>query len=299
MDKVILIKTWVILRKIFLGIFILHIGWFLFFIFANFSDALTIKDFKRKLLILIAILAVLSALYIFWLQKKGIIKKIVTICWKVVFTGYIIFFFYFLIGLVFNPPITITQFGSVLQGNGLSRDYISYDAMGPNIKLAVIASEDQLFPDHDGFDLKAIKLAIKYNKRHPGKPPKGGSTISQQVSKNIFLWQGRSMFRKGLEMFFTFAIETGWTKRTILERYLNIAEMGRGIFGVQAAAKIYFNKDAKDLTRAEAAQIAACLPNPKKYTVKPLSAYVANRYDNIMRQMNNLEGDPDIQELIK
>ena len=107
------------------------------------------------------------------------------------------------------------------------------------------------------------------------------------------------MFRKGLEMFFTFTIETGWTKRTILERYLNIAEMGRGIFGVQAAAKIYFNKDAKDLTRAEAAQIAACLPNPKKYTVKPLSAYVANRYDNIMRQMNNLEGDPDIQELIR
>ena len=100
-------------------------------------------------------------------------------------------------------------------------------------------------------------------------------------------------------MFFTFTIETGWSKRTILERYLNVAEMGRGIFGVQAAAKKYFNKDAKDLTRGEAAQIAACLPNPKKFTVKPLSNYVANRYDDIMRQMNNLEGDPDVEAIIK
>ena len=170
--------------------------------------------------------------------------------------------------------------------------------MGANIKLAVIASEDQLFPDHDGFDLKAIKLAMKYNKRHPNKV-RGASTISQQVAKNIFLFQGGGFFRKGLEVFFTFTIETVWTKKTILERYLNVAEMGPGIFGIQAAAKEYFNKDAKDLTRSEAAQIAACLPNPQKFTVKPLSGYVASRYDDIMRQMNNLEEDPDVQELIK
>lgn len=161
-----------------------------------------------------------------------------------------------------------------------------------------MASEDQLFPDHDGFDLKAIKVAMKYNRRHPNKV-RGASTISQQVAKNVFLWQGGGFLRKGIEVFFTFSIEGLWTKRTILERYLNIAEMGPGIFGVQAASKKYFNKDAKNLTAAEAAQIAACLPNPKRYTVKPLSGYVAVRYNNIMRQMNNLAGDPDVQEIIK
>ena len=291
-------KNWHTLKKIFLIVFIIHVGWFLFFIFTNFSDAIAIKDFKWKLLLLIAAITVLAVLYVAWLRKIVIIKKIFALGWKIIFIGYIISFIYFLAGFVFNPPITTTQLESLLQGDGLSRNYISYDAMGPNIKLAVIASEDQVFPDHDGFDIKAIKLAIKYNKKHPGKV-RGASTISQQTAKNIFLWQGKSMLRKGLEMFFTFSIETCWTKRIILERYLNIAEMGRGIYGVQAAAKKYFNKDAKDLTRAEAAQIAACLPNPKLYTVKPLSKYVAGRYDDIIRQMNNLEEDADVREIIK
>jgi monofunctional biosynthetic peptidoglycan transglycosylase len=247
---------------------------------------------------LVGLVIVFLLIYFFWLRKIGIVKKITSITWAVIFTGYILFFFYFLMGFVFNPLITLTQIGSLLQGNGLSRDYVNYNEMSRNIKLAVIASEDQLFPDHDGFDLKAIKRAIKYNKRHPNKV-RGASTISQQTAKNVFLWQGRSSLRKGLEMFFTFTIESGWSKRTILERYLNIAEMGKGVFGIQAAAKKYFNKDAKDLTRGEAAQIAACLPNPKKYTVKPLSRYVAGRYDDIMRQMNNLEEDPDVQEIIR
>ena len=201
-------------------------------------------------------------------------------------------------GIFFNPPVTLTQISNLLQGNGLNRDYISYDAMGPNIKLAVIASEDQQFPDHDGFDLKAIKVAMKYNQRHPTKQ-RGGSTISQQTAKNVFLYQGGGFVRKGIEVFFTFSIEQLWTKRTILERYLNIAETGRGVFGVQAAAKKYFNKDAKDLTMNEAAQIAACLPSPKRLTVKPLSSYVAGRAANIVRQMNNLAGDPDVQEIIR
>jgi monofunctional biosynthetic peptidoglycan transglycosylase len=272
--------------------------WFLFFVFSNFSGAIEIKEFKQKLLIFIGIVIILIIIYFIWLRKIGLIKKIIVFCWKIIFTGYIIYFFYFLLGFIFNPVLTITQAVSVLQGNGLSRDYISYDEMGANIKLAVIASEDQKYPDHDGFDLKAIKLAIKYNKRHPGKT-RGGSTISQQTAKNVFLFQGGGFIRKGPEVFFTFTIETGWTKRIILERYLNIAEMGRGVFGVQAAAKKYFNKAAINLTRGEAAQIAACLPNPKVYTVKPLSKYVANRYDDIMQQMNNLEGDADVQEIIK
>ena len=292
-------KPWSVIKKIFVVIGIIHVGWFLFFIFTNFSDAIAIKDFKWKLLIAMGVAAIAATIYFLRLRKIIIVKKIVALVCKIAFTGYIIFFFYFLLGYIFNPIITVTQLVSILRGDGLKRDYVSYNAMGSNIKLAVIASEDQLFPDHDGFDLKAIKLAIKYNKKHPNKPQRGGSTISQQAAKNIFLFQGGGFLRKGPEVFFTFTIETGYTKRTILERYLNIAEMGRGIYGIQAAAKNYFNKDAKDLTRAEAAQIAACLPNPKEYTVRPLSSKVKNRYDNIMRQMNNLEGDADVQEIIK
>jgi monofunctional biosynthetic peptidoglycan transglycosylase len=294
------LKTaWPIVKKIFLVIFIIHVCWFLFFVFTNFSDAIAIKDFKRSLLITAAVAVLAALVFFFWFRKIVVVKKTIALLWRIIFSAYIFFFIYFLMSYVFNPLITLTQAGSLLQGNGLSRDYISYDAMGPNIKLAVIASEDQLFPDHDGFDLRAIKLAMKYNTRHPAKPQRGGSTISQQTAKNIFLFQGGGFLRKGPEVFFTFTIETGWTKRLILERYLNIAEMGRGVFGVQAAAKKYFGKDAKDLTRAEAAQIAACLPNPKKYTVKPLNGYVAGRFNTILRQMNNLAGDADVQEIIK
>jgi len=197
-----------------------------------------------------------------------------------------------------NPPITITQLVSFVKGYGLKRDYVEYDKMSPNIKLAVMASEDQLFPEHDGFDMKAIEKAIKYNEKHPNRI-RGASTISQQVAKNVFLWQGGGFFRKGLEVYFTFMIEKIWSKKRILEMYLNVAETGKGIFGVQAASKAYFNKDAKNLTRSEAAKIAASLPNPKMYTVKPISKKVQNRYDDIMRQMNNLQGDADIQTLIK
>lgn len=207
-------------------------------------------------------------------------------------------FVYILLTWFINPPITITQLVNVVKGYGLKRDYIDYDEMGPNIKLAVMAAEDQLFPDHNGFDIKAIKKAQKYNEKHPNRV-RGASTISQQTAKNVFLWQGGGYFRKGLEVYFTFMIETIWSKKRILETYLNVAEMGPGIFGVQAAAKNYFNKDAKDLTRSEAAMIAACLRNPKKYTVKPLSRFVSLVSGKIMRQMSNIESDPDIQLLLK
>jgi len=211
---------------------------------------------------------------------------------------FILQFVYILFCKWINPPVTITQVISLVQGYGLKRDYVGYNEMSSNVKLAVIASEDQLFPDHDGFDIKAIKKAMKYNEKHPAKT-RGASTISQQVAKNVFLWQGKSYFRKGLEVYFTFMIEKLWSKERILQTYLNVAEMGKGVFGVQAAAKAYFNKDAKNLTRTEAAMIAASLPNPKVYTIKPLSRYVANRYDNIMQQMNLITGDPDIDALVK
>lgn len=292
-------KLWIWLKRIFFWIFLLHTGWFLFFMVQKFSVAgFTVANLQMKMLLVSGVLIVVGLIYYFWLRKISVVRKTAVLIKEIFFIGYISSTLYLLLGMFFNPPITLTQAGSVLQGNGLSRDYVSYDDMGSNIKLAVIASEDQLFPDHDGFDLKAIKLAMKYNRRHPDKV-RGASTISQQVAKNVFLYQGGGFFRKGIEVFFTFSIEQVWTKRIILERYLNVAEMGRGIFGVQAAAKTYFNKNARDLTRGEAAQIAACLPNPKRFTVKPLSRYVASRYDDIMRQMNRLEGDPDVQEIIK
>ena len=197
-----------------------------------------------------------------------------------------------------NPPITMTQLVSYVSGHGLKRDYVSWKKISYNAKLAVISSEDQLFPDHSGFDWKNIKKAMAYNKRKPNRI-RGASTISQQVAKNVFLWQGGGWIRKGLEAYFTFMIELIWGKKRILEVYLNVIEMGKGIFGAEAAAKAYFNKSAIALTRGEAAMIAACLPNPKRYTIKPLSGYVTLRRQWVLQQMNNLEGDPDIQEIIK
>jgi monofunctional biosynthetic peptidoglycan transglycosylase len=206
-------------------------------------------------------------------------------------------FFYILLLKWVNPPITLTQLGSFISGDGLKRDYINGKNISYNARLAVIASEDQLFPDHSGFDWKSIKKAMAYNKRKPNRV-RGASTISQQVAKNVFLWQGRSWIRKGLEVYFTFMIELVWGKKRILEVYLNVIEMGRGVYGVEAASQIYFNKPAGNLSRTEAAMIASCLPNPKKYTVKPLSGYVANKYSWVLLQMNNLEGDPDIQQIL-
>lgn len=168
--------------------------------------------------------------------------------------------------------------------------------MGTNIKLAVMAGEDQLFPDHNGFDFKSIQKAMKHNRK--SKSLRGASTISQQVAKNVFLWQHGGYFRKGLEVYFTFMIEQLWGKKRILEMYLNVAQTGPGIFGVEAAAKYYFKKSSKDLSRREAAMIASCLPNPDLFTIHPLSRRVSVRYPWIARQMNNLEADPDIEALL-
>ena len=198
-----------------------------------------------------------------------------------------------------DPPITVTQITSIIEGNGFKRTHLSLDEMSTAAKLAVVASEDQLFPDHNGFDIKGIERALAFNKKKKGKKIRGASTISQQVAKNVFLWQGRSWFRKGLEVYFTFMIELVWSKQRILEVYLNEAEMGKGIFGIEAAAKKYFKKPAKRLTRTEAAMIAASLPNPVRYTVKPASTYVSRKYPWVLRQMNNLDGDPDVMEIIR
>lgn len=196
------------------------------------------------------------------------------------------------------PPITITQVGSIVRGEGFSRTHVGMDDISMPAKLAVIASEDQLFPDHNGFDLRSIKKALEYNKRKPGRV-RGASTISQQVAKNVFLWQGRSWIRKGFEVYFTFMIELVWGKKRILEVYLNEAEMGEGIYGIEAASKKYFKHSASKLTRSEAAQIAASLPNPVRFTVKPMSRFVSRKYPWVMRQMGNLQGDGDVMKIVK
>lgn len=219
-----------------------------------------------------------------------LIKKI---CW-ILFVSHLM---YVVVLKWIDPPLTITQLDSFISGYGLKREQVGDEKVSPNARLAVIASEDQLFPDHNGFDFKSIEKALAYNQKKPGRV-RGASTISQQVAKNVFLWQGRSWIRKGLEVYFTFLIELIWGKQRILEVYLNVAEMGEGIFGIEAASRQYFKKAASKLSRREAALIAACLPNPKKYTVVPASRYVTARAGWIQRQMSNLASDPDVAKIV-
>jgi monofunctional biosynthetic peptidoglycan transglycosylase len=224
-------------------------------------------------------------------------RKIVRIVKRIVIFLFIFHLVYIVVLRWVDPPLTLTQLGSLFGGYGLKRDYVDFEEISTHAKLAVIASEDQIFADHNGFDFKSIKKAMAYNERKPGRL-RGGSTISQQVAKNVFLWQGRSWLRKGMEVYFTFMIELIWSKERILETYLNVAEMGKGIFGIEAAAKSYFRKPASKLSRQEASLVAACLPNPKKYSVKPASSYVSTRSRWIQRQMSQLEGDEDIRKII-
>src|SRR6478609_3159764 len=196
-------------------------------------------------------------------KTKGLVPRTWRWIKRIFVVLFLLQFLYIFLLKWMNPPVTLTQIGSVFAGHGLSRDYVGIKQMSSYAKLAVISSEDQLFPDHNGFDWKSIEKAMDYNKKKPNRV-RGASTISQQVAKNVFLWQGRSWIRKGLEIYFTKMIEWIWGKERILDVYLNVIEMGKGIFGAEAAAQYYFKKPAKKLTRREAAMIAACLPNPKK-----------------------------------
>jgi monofunctional biosynthetic peptidoglycan transglycosylase len=217
---------------------------------------------------------------------------------RILLALFVLQLFYIIILKWINPPLTITQLSSWMSGDGLKRDYVAGDEISRNMKLAVMASEDQAFPDHNGFDWKSIKKAMEYNEKKPNRI-RGASTISQQVAKNVFLWQGRGWIRKGLEVYFTQMIEWIWGKARILEVYVNVIEMGKGIYGAEAAAQAYFKKPAKILTKKEAALIAACLPNPKLFTVKPLHRQVASRSNWVIGQMNFLDRDADIQKVIQ
>lgn len=234
------------------------------------------------------------------MKLKGIVPRTWRRLKRILLVLFVAQFVYIILLRWVNPPITITMISSWFSLWGtdkhLQKSWVSYDEISQHAKLAVIASEDQLFPDHDGFDYKSIEKAMKHNQA--SKKIRGASTISQQVAKNVFLWQGRSWIRKGLEVYFTFMIEKVWGKQRILEVYLNVAQTGDGIFGVEAASQAYYHKSAASLNREEAAMIAACLPNPVKYTVNPPARITAWRQRKILVQMRNLAPDPDIMELV-
>lgn len=224
---------------------------------------------------------------------------------KVILVLFISSMLYVVICKWMMPPITTTQLVDIVKGNGMKRDYVGWEDISRNVKLAALASEDQRFAEHGGFDWKSIDKSVNgpVSKKRKNKIRGGGaSTISQQTAKNVFLWQGSGItryIRKVPEFYYTQMIEWTWGKKRILEVYLNVIEMGPGIYGIEAASQEYFHKPAKNLSRAEAAMIIACLPNPKKFTVKPASHRVLWRYPKIMEQMDNLEGDDDVEDVIR
>ena len=198
----------------------------------------------------------------------------------------------------FSAVMIERQLGAWIQGNFgyvAHSDWVSMDEISPWMGLAVIAAEDQKFPDHWGFDVSAIEKALAHNERNENRI-RGASTLSQQTAKNLFLWDGRSWVRKGLEAGLTLGIETVWSKKRILTVYLNVAEFGDGVFGVEAAAQRYFHKPASRLSLSEAALLAAVLPNPLRFKANAPSGYVRSRQAWIMRQMRQLGGESFMRE---
>lgn len=189
---------------------------------------------------------------------------------------------------VFFTPLMFIRCGQQMaEGKNLKLDHhwVPISKISPSMPVAVIASEDANFMNHHGFDYKAIVNAAERNRKHPEKRKLGASTISQQTAKNVFLWPGRSWIRKGFEAYFTVLIELFWSKERIMEVYLNSIEMGDGIYGVDAVAEANFQTDAKNLSRAQCALIAATLPNPRKFSSKNPSAYMKKRQSQILHEM--------------
>jgi monofunctional biosynthetic peptidoglycan transglycosylase len=216
-------------------------------------------------------------------------KKIRRFIWKIMlwFFGLSILLVLILkfVPVWFTPLMITRAIDQKLDGQEmtLSHNWIAIEEIAVNMQKAVIASEDGKFLTHSGFDFVAIQKAMKNNEK--GKAIKGGSTISQQTAKNVFLWQGRSYLRKGLEAYFTVLIELIWGKERIIEVYLNSIEMGTGVYGVEAAAKHWYGKNAADLSKREAAGIAAILPNPRKFKASNSSSYIERRKGRIVKHM--------------
>lgn len=223
-------------------------------------------------------------------MKNSLGKFILRLSWKIIvwFIGISLF----LVILFRFVPVPLTYLmvircaEQVFAGKELrlKHDWVSIDEISKNLPLAVVCSEDQNFMNHSGFDMDAIERSVEAAKRG-AKRVKGASTISQQTAKNVFLWPGRSWIRKGFEVYFTVLIEFFWSKERIMEVYLNSIEMGNGIYGAEAAANFYWKTSAKNLSRNQAAAIAAVLPNPRKYSANPPGPYVQERIGWIVGQM--------------
>ena len=232
---------------------------------------------------------------------KEFLKKV----WRFIWKGTLIFLAASFLSVIlfrwvpipFTPLMLIRMVEQIADGKSIkcAKDWEPIEKISPKLPLAVVCSEDQLFMEHHGFDMKAIEKAMAYNKKKKGKKVRGASTISQQTAKNVFLWQGRSWVRKGFEVYFTGLIELLWSKERIMEVYLNVIEMGDGVYGAQAAAKEFFNKDAVRLNQNEAALIAAVLPNPRKWSPAKPSKYVRKRQNWIIRQMNYHGGKIELE----
>jgi monofunctional biosynthetic peptidoglycan transglycosylase len=227
------------------------------------------------------------------------IRKILRISVKIIIWFFIISVSWVMLYRFVPVPFTMLMISSSIEQKidgkefRLRKDWVSFDELPNTLQLAVVASEDQNFLNHSGFDFEAIDKAIEYNKKQQTKKrPKtrGASTISQQTAKNVFLWPSRNFIRKGFEVYFTFLIELLWSKERIMTCYLNVIEMGEGIYGAEAASQYYFHKSALQLSNREAALIAAVLPNPIKYNAGKPSAYILKRQAWILSQMNNLGG---------
>jgi len=188
------------------------------------------------------------------------------------------------------PATPLMVIRDILMEDGkIDKTWKPLSEINSSLPLAVVTSEDQKFEDHFGFDIEAIEKAAKYNQKHKGGKVKGASTISQQTAKNVFLWPSRSWIRKGFEVYFTFVIEVCWSKERIMEVYLNVIEMGPGVYGAEAAAQYYFHKPASQLTREQSALIAAILPNPIKWSAAKPTPYISRKKAWILQHMRKIE----------
>lgn len=221
----------------------------------------------------------------FWTKLKRFVFK--AAIWFFGISIFLVVLFKF-VPVPFTPLMIIRSVEQKFAGKEMtcSHDWVSIEQMSKNFPKAVISSEDGNFLKHNGFDFTAMQKAYKNNNR--GRKLKGGSTISQQTAKNVFLWQGRSYVRKGFEAYFTFLIELIWGKKRIMEVYLNSIEMGNGVYGVQAASNHWYGKNAADVTMIEAAGIAAILPNPRKYKASSSTSYINSRKTKIVNVMRRI-----------
>jgi len=228
-------------------------------------------------------------------RKRSWVRKLRRFIWMLVLLLPVLSIAQVLLLRWVNPPTTGVMLERAFElrragrAANIDQQWAEWSALSPQLAIAVIAAEDQRFPEHNGFDTEAIRQAWQ-RYRGGGKSLRGGSTISQQVAKNLFLWSDRSWLRKGLETWYTGLIETLWPKQRILEMYLNIAEFGDGVYGAQAASQRYFRKPAAQLSAGQAASLAAVLPSPRKYSVTAPSAYVRRRAAWIEAQMQQLGG---------